>query len=302
MLSLKDRMLVITEKCTYEVQLADQIDPKRTNPDLPHNVRRKLFDYGTSSDALCKTLLQGKALFREGFTIVDVNVAMSLTIEALKEFSAMDQSLREFTSMENAAVEHHTQAKQQARSIGLPSVGHVESHCKTFAQRAHHFGKAMLSIVRLFYPAASNWDKLQEIAEANYGKDDQFSKFVASIKPTLVLILNMRDSLEHQLPGVTVRDFAMELDGTVAPPTIELNFRKSKLPRCSVSNLMDEVAKAMLSYFQMMIVHMSSKFTQRIAGMEIYVVELPPEDQKARHVRFGYGVYDQVGRAVPFLG
>src|SRR5271157_2905851 len=34
---LGDRLLSITEKCTYAIQTADQIDPGHTNPDLPHN-------------------------------------------------------------------------------------------------------------------------------------------------------------------------------------------------------------------------------------------------------------------------
>ena len=51
MFSLKDRMLMVTEKCTYEIQLADHIDPKRTNPSLAHNIQRKLFDLGVQSDA-----------------------------------------------------------------------------------------------------------------------------------------------------------------------------------------------------------------------------------------------------------
>jgi hypothetical protein len=75
MLSLSDRLLLVTEKCTYEVKLADQIDPKRTNPNLPHNVRRKLLDYGINSDELRMLLLRscrGPAwYFRFGWTFED---------------------------------------------------------------------------------------------------------------------------------------------------------------------------------------------------------------------------------------
>src|SRR3954452_22744451 len=65
MFSLKDRLLLITEKGTYEVQLADQIDPKRVNPNFPHNVQRKIFDHGISSQALSKILLQARVLFKK---------------------------------------------------------------------------------------------------------------------------------------------------------------------------------------------------------------------------------------------
>ena len=61
MFSLKDRLLMITDKFTYEIQVADQIDPQRTNPGLPHNIRRKLFDFGIQSEAIRKILI-----FRRG--------------------------------------------------------------------------------------------------------------------------------------------------------------------------------------------------------------------------------------------
>jgi hypothetical protein len=111
----------------------------------------------------------------------------------------------------------------------------------------------------------------------------------------------MRDSLEHQLPGVIVRDFTLEPDGEIAPPTIELDFKKSKLRRCSVSMLMEEISKSLLASFEMLIVHMSAKSVQKLAGMETEVIELTEEDQKARHVRFGYCAYTPDGRFLPFL-
>ena len=153
---------------------------------------------------------------------------------------------------------------------------------------------------RLFYPAASNWDKLQEIAESKYGKDDEFSKFIASIRPTLSLVLDMRDGLEHQLAGVAVRDFTLEPDGMIAPPTIELRIRKSNLPRCSVSHLMREIAAALQICFEMTVVHMCSKRAEVVAGLQVHVVEMSEDDQRSRHVRFGYGAYTPDGRFLTF--
>jgi hypothetical protein len=56
---------MITEKCTYGMQVADQIDRERTNPNLPANFQQKLFDLGTTSDLLCRTLLHAKVMFRQ---------------------------------------------------------------------------------------------------------------------------------------------------------------------------------------------------------------------------------------------
>jgi hypothetical protein len=300
MLSLNDRLLLITEKCTYEVKLADQIDPKRTNPNLPHNVRRKLFNHGTNSELLCNTLLLAKVMFRKEFQPqLDIASAMARALDALAEIVSMEQVAKDFSAAQNAAIEKAALVKQQARSFSLPSLGNVDRDCKTFTQKAHHFGGALLKIVRLFYPEAKNWDKFQEIIEARYGKDEPICTVVAETKPVLLLVLNTRDSLEHHNEGVTTIDFEMQPDGSVGPPTIEVNYRKSKLARCSISSFMDEVTKSLLISFEMIVTHMCSKSAQPLAGMPITIGLLSDGYRAAWHVRFAYGMYGADGQFTP---
>jgi hypothetical protein len=78
MFKLGDGLLMITEKCTYRMRVADQIDPDRKNPALPPNFQQKLFDHGTKSDLLCRTLLHAKVMFRKEFQSIDVDRAMQL--------------------------------------------------------------------------------------------------------------------------------------------------------------------------------------------------------------------------------
>jgi uncharacterized membrane protein YhaH (DUF805 family) len=54
---------------------------------------------------------------------------------------------------------------------------------------------------------------------------------------------------------------------------------------------MDEIEKALLNSFEMIIVHLCSKHVQPFAGMPIVVALLPENYQTASHVRFGYGMY-----------
>jgi hypothetical protein len=158
-------------------------------------------------------------MFRKEFqNNLDIPKALTLTLGALQEIVAMDEITKDFCAIEKAAIENAEGVMQQARSFSLPSVGSADVRCKTFAQKAHHFGGALLKIVRLFYSDAKNWDKFQEIVEARYGKGDPFYKVVTGTKPTLLLVLNARDSLEHHNEGVTTKDFEMESDGSIAAP------------------------------------------------------------------------------------
>jgi hypothetical protein len=300
MLSFRKRMLLITEKCTYEVQLADQIDPGRTNPDLPHNVQRKLFDLGITSDALCKTLLQANMLFKDGFLPIDLDAAKALAMQALIEFASMKRVATEFKDLERIEIEKYQRAKQQARSVFIPSIGGIDGHCKTFAQKAHYFGRALISLARLFVKGVSNWDEVKEAVRARYGDSDVLSKLLNEIIPQVKLVLHLRDALEHQNKSVTVKDFTIEQDGTISPPTVELNFRGSALPRCSVSSLMEGLLEALPIYFEMTMVNLCSKFAQPVAGLSTFITLLPDEFQKARHVRFGYWCRMPNGDTMPF--
>ena len=91
-LSLGKYLYLITEKCTYRVQMADQVDPERKNSALPSVFQQKLFDLGTDSELLRRTLMQARVLFRKEFLCIDPHKAMELTLEALAELAAVHEA------------------------------------------------------------------------------------------------------------------------------------------------------------------------------------------------------------------
>lgn len=301
MLSLGGYLYLITEKCTYRAQMADRVDPERKNSALPPLFQQKLFDLGTDSELLRRTLIQAKVLFRKEFLCVDPDEAMELTLEALAELAALHESCESFAASEQLAIDKLEATPSKDRSQTIPSVGSVQTQCKAFAQRADHFVVKLMEVVRLFYPElkGKNWDDLQAMAKSRYGASDPFCAELNVVVPVLKLVRNTRDCLEHHLPGAVVRDFDPELDGRVAPPTIEVNFRGSALERCRISSFMSQVERHLLDAFEMLAAHMSSKSMKPFAGMPMEIGLLPEDVQRAWHVRFAYGMYDQNGRFVP---
>jgi len=67
LLTLNDGLLLLTQKAIYEVKLADQIDPKRENPNIPPIVQRRILDIGTDSELVGRVLLTARKLFRKEF-------------------------------------------------------------------------------------------------------------------------------------------------------------------------------------------------------------------------------------------
>jgi hypothetical protein len=145
MFVLGDDLLLLTDKCTYRVQVADQIDPNRTNPALPHNVQQKMFDHGTGSELLCKTLLLAKVMFRKEFLKVDVDRAMRLALDALTELVAMHAAVEDLRLAEQTAWKKARATPQQDRSLAIPSLGNAQTLCKTAIQKADHFAGALHS-------------------------------------------------------------------------------------------------------------------------------------------------------------
>jgi hypothetical protein len=294
-------LLIITEKCSYRLQVADQIDPARTNPALPPNFQQKLFDHGTKSDLLCRTLLQAKVMFRKEFQSVDIDRAMQLSFDAFSNLVSMQEAAEAFTSAEEQAIEKAKALERKDRSQTIPAVGNVRGHSKTFMQKADHFARSLLAIVRLFYPEmkGKGWEDFNQLVKSRYGESDNFYKVSELTTPFLLLVRNARDGLEHNLKGVETSDFMPQPNGTIAPPSIEIDFRKSSHHRCPVSWFMEETTKALLDSFEMIVVHTCSKHIQPMLPLPMIVAALPENYQKGWHVRFAYGMYYQDGQFVP---
>jgi hypothetical protein len=295
-------LLIITEKCTYRLQVADQIDPDRTNPALPPNFQQKLFDHGTKSDLLCRTLLQAKVMFRKEFQSVDIDRAMQLSFDALGDLVSMHEAAQAFKSAEQEAIEKAKILERKDRSQTIPAVGNVRGHCKTFMQKADHFAVSLLAIVRLFYPEmkAKGWEDFHQLVKSRYGESDVFCKVSELATPFLLLVRRARDCLEHgNFKGVKTSDFEPQPDGTIALPSIEIDFRKSSHDRCPVSWFMEGTTTSLLDSFEMIIVHTCSKNIQPFAALPMIIQLLPENYQKAWHVRFAYGMYYQDGQFAP---
>jgi hypothetical protein len=302
MIVLGERMLMITDKCTYAIQVADQIDPRRTNPTLPHNVQQKLFDHGVESELLCHSFLQAWRLFRKEFQTIDIAQALQRSFEALGELISMHDVAEAFKSAEQLAIDKAQSVERKDASLAIPAVGNVRTHCKTFAQKADHCAAALLAIVRLFYPdmKRKNWNDFHDLIKDRYGEDDPFSKLMETAAPFLQLVRNTRDCLDHgNLNGVTTRDFELHEDGQIGVPSIEVSFRGSAIDRCSITSFMQGVTQETLNAFEMIVVHMCAKNIQSFAGMLMTIAPLSEAYRKAWRVRFAYGAHYAGGQFAP---
>jgi hypothetical protein len=105
----------VTDKCICEAQLAEQFDPARTNPNLAHNVRKKVVSQNWSARFCCRL----RCYSQQNVLPIDSARALESSLEVLKELIAKDLCRREFRAIESAATELF-EKRGKARSIGFP--------------------------------------------------------------------------------------------------------------------------------------------------------------------------------------
>jgi hypothetical protein len=291
----------ITLRGIYEIRLADQIDPERTNPALPHNVHRQVLSVGLDSELVSRIFLTAKTLFDPKFLRPGIahERAVTLAFEAVENLVAMSATSTEFAGAEQRAIAAFEARTGAGGSMMLPAIGDIRTRCKTFMQKADHAAGALYDIVKLFYPKAKSWTGVLDAINAEFGSDDPVAQEMARAVPFLLLVRNTRDCLEHKNPkGVAISDFVLTTGGVIERPSIAIDFRTTREPQIVLAFFFDQVAQSLTNVIELMMAMLCSKNTQSFAGLPVQVVELDDHWRAGRHVRYSYGTYMN-GQVVP---
>jgi hypothetical protein len=79
-------------------------------------------------------------LFRKEFQAIDVEQAKQLSFDAFSDLVAMQEAAEAFQLAEQAEIRRVEALDQKDGSQALPAVGNVRGHCKSFMQKADHWG------------------------------------------------------------------------------------------------------------------------------------------------------------------
>lgn len=293
MCTLNGGLALITKQAIYEIKLADQIDPKRENPNLPHNVQRRVLDIGADSALVGQTLLTANALFKQKFlpSFVNVHKAMTLIFEALMDLAAMETASEEFIEIEKKQIQMTKNRSQKNGSLAIPSIGDVEQRAKSFIQKANHVEEAIIEMIRLFYPDISkgHFETIVNRLETKYDINDDFVKFLKDVLPFMKMVRNMRDCLEHRnVKDAQVLNFRMNPNGTISSPTIEINFRDTTLEPTSLSFFMPNTTKYMTNAIEDLIAFLCSKHAQPFGNVPIQVGLSSDNQRRNKFIRYNY--------------
>jgi hypothetical protein len=302
-----DNFYVVKEKGIYTVQLADQIDPKRTNPAIPH-VQQRIVALGSDSPLVGKTFLAATELFSRSVlpSWFDCDRAILLALEALKDLAAACEVRDEFISAEDGAVGTLSSRPQVKGALVLPALGDVEARCKTFLQKADHACRSLLNIVKLFHKKLHGVKGMADLiafAKEHYGETDPLVTYLDGVAPTMKYVRDARNGLEHpnaptKITNVT--DFSLRADGLVVRPQIEVIWGPDHYPSADISAVMNDLVQALPEVFEGVIAALCEKHITEVGGFRPFLIRIDPTHRRREeaHVQFAYGVKvgDKIGR------
>lgn len=303
-ISTDERLFVVKGKGIYEVKLADQVDPNRTNITTPNTIQRVL-PYGSDDAWIGATILTAHRLFKgtKAQDKVDGDEAFTLVIEIAEDISGAYLFYDAFSKAVSDAIANLDSKIRPDRSIIVPAIGNVETKCNEFLQRVDHALRELFRLVKMFYTdvGAGGWDSLKKKIDGEPQDTDNFPQVMAEILPFLQLIRNARNCVEHPRPEqrLIVIDFSLDPKNTLVPPTIQIVHPKSPHEETPVSMFFSQALQYVVDIVELMIVFLCARHVKPVAGMPIRVMEIPPEKRKSPHVRYGYGAL-LGGQLVPF--
>lgn len=304
MIPIGDKLYMVKERGIYGVQLADQIDPQRTNASIP-DTQQKIVAIGSSDPIVARTLLTAHTLFDEKMLPASFKKeeGLRLALELLKDFAAIETIRLDLEAVELQARAAHEAPQPVSGMLSLPSIGNIDARCDAFAQKAGHIVNTLEAIAKLFYASElrSKWiDSLTTLAGERYGNDSSFAQYMSEARPFLLFVLGMRNMIEHPTEEKHIKtfDFRMTPSGLIDPPYVEIVRPGEEKQKATITLLMKKMVDDLLSVSEVLIAHLCAVHVQPFAGMPIDVVELPIEQRSNKTLRFYYGCLygDQIVR------
>ncbi len=292
-LSTENALYTIKEKGVYKIQLADDIDPERTNPKIP-NLSQKVLPAGHDNEVVARILLTTKCLFDENNATVSPFVgalfeqSIDLTRHVL-ELYEMVSDLREAIIQKEKAFEEH---EHKPNAFSLPSVPDLDKDLHNTLVKADKVKDSILSLYRLhFLPEAKKKPLLDEYDTAIQDRLSSESDILAGwgeTKKVLSLIRNIRNASEHRRDEnqLKVKDFEMQSDGSVNPPILAIEHKDTPIEPVRVVDFLDFIGNIMLDQAEGSIVTIRCAALLDKNPFEEQVGFLSPENRRHPFVRY----------------
>jgi hypothetical protein len=282
----------------YSVQLADGVDPNRSNPAIP-DVQQKVLDYGSNEPFVARTFLQARVLLDGGVLpkTIDVMRGMEIALSLAKELASLSELKDAFVKEEeekNALF--NARGNGADDSLRLPSMDRVEQRTKQFITSADHAARHLMETAQLFYSDIENkeWLKKWRAKLDEQATELNASEFLYSYGKWSWTSRNLRNAVEHPKPEdrIVISDYKLTESGKIKPPSISYVHTETPLPEMSISRFMDDTLTNFLNCYDTSLALMCSIHAMPFAGDDRSVSQIPEDKRRHghEHIRFGYEI------------
>lgn len=294
LVEIDGRLYAIKESSIYTIALADDIDPERTNENIPNTVQ-KVFNLGSKDDIVIKLLLTGIELFKQNRLVdaVNYNSALSSIMNILKDLADANSILCEV----KVELEKNREIRIQPRggAVSLPSFPMLHSQTKSFIQKLDHAMQNIFNLICVFYDEKTlrdcgKWlDGLTSHLSKTLNPDENFQNFAGELAIFGKMVRNTRHCIEH--PSSTQRidlyDYKITVNRVLEEPTITVTHKEIQNDATPIDQFMCFHIEQALHGTETLMAFLAGHHVAPFGVFQIGVGEIP-EDQRRYGVRYGY--------------
>jgi hypothetical protein len=230
MVSTGSRLFFIRSSSVYELVLADQVDPDRLTPWLPHHTR-KVLGVGSRSEAFSRTFLHLLEMSRNTihkFSVENVSSGLEIAMDAAIEITSAEIEVISLQHDIIATMKACDEAVNVARATGRLS------HFPQISGLTRRIGDILLNMKRYFGLACDviccieghderglTLRKVIDQLKKNTNPPERFLKHVEDHEDHLRNLRELRNAFEHPEPSHTlnIENFRLSPEGEFIAPS-----------------------------------------------------------------------------------
>lgn len=299
--AIRGRLYIIAQNGICSSVFADQIDPERSNIDLPNLIQRVDLNYGAETNFVQRTICLGSELLKPGFLSqnFDLERALEICLESAYLFGAIQDSLNELVTEQTKLRAEDNEGK--IRPDLLPQSPRLDSRVKQFIHTFRDLSTSIKALTLLFYPKAGKqrnepWEERFKAA-ASLARGSE-SDFVGQLEAKLAFLEDVdsiRNALVHpdKKKWIKIRNYEMQSDGKIIPPTIEVETAQLKIPRMDLTEVLLQVTEHMSAVFEAIVCSLCDLNAAKFGEVITFgVVELP-DSQRGSGSRYTWQIFEQ---------
>ncbi len=289
------KLHIVNDESIHLITMADDIDPERTNINVPHTNKVAL-EYGFNNDVVQRIFLLAETLFNRTHlgSVFESESAITHSFEATKLLLEM-REIYEYLGEDVNAVIKKGLLPRKGGSQNIPITKNLETRIKTFIHKVDRVRDIMIQLLKLFYeikPEKKLLDNIREAISIKHGSETPMTIFFDQIRPGLEFSRNLRNAIEHpsDQKKLIILDYNLSPDASVDPPTIEFLHPETDQPKTDAVSFLKEMGQVLTDQLEILIVNLCAINLGHFGGFECGITKLSPEIQKHRGTWYAYAV------------